>query len=159
MIKNHFKKWIKRNILHSIRTSDDVLHRLRSRGALIGSDVIIVAPNHTLIDESRAFLLTIGDHVRITEGVKILTHDYCWSVLKRCDSESIEPGQILGAESAVTIGSNVFIGMNTVVTRGVTIGDRVIIGAGSEYLYSLSELFLTGLNALTSSVSLHTSQA
>ena len=29
-------------------------------------------------------MISIGNHVRITEGVKILTHDYSWSVLKNC---------------------------------------------------------------------------
>lgn len=46
-------------------------------------------------------------HVRITEGVKILTHDYAWAVLKT------ETGAILGASGTVKIGDNVFIGMNT----------------------------------------------
>lgn len=35
-------------------------------------------------------MITIGDHVRITEGVKILTHDYSWSVLKNCRGGSLE---------------------------------------------------------------------
>lgn len=33
--------------------------------------------------------------------------------------------------SPVKIGSNVFIGMNTIILRGVIVGDNVIIGAGS----------------------------
>lgn len=37
----------------------------------------------------------------------------------------------MGASGHVVIGDNVFIGMNSIITRNVTIGDNVIIGAGS----------------------------
>lgn len=38
---------------------------------------------------------------------------------------------MLGGSGKVTIGNNCFIGMNTVILKGTTIGDNVIIGAGS----------------------------
>jgi acetyltransferase-like isoleucine patch superfamily enzyme len=49
-------------------------------------------------------------------------------VLKRYPKEK---GVILGAQSPVTIGNNVFIGMHATITRGVTVEDNVIIGTGS----------------------------
>lgn len=101
------------------------MENLRKKGARIGTDVMVYSTGKTLIDASSPWLLTIGDHVRIAEGVKILTHDYAWSVLKA------GTGAVLGAQSPVDIGSNVFIGMNAIITRGVTIGDNVVIGAGS----------------------------
>ena len=70
-------------------------------------------------------MISIGNHVRITEGVKILTHDYAWSVIKTVG------GQILGASGGVSIGDNVFIGMDSIIIKGVSIGDNVIIGSGS----------------------------
>lgn len=91
----------------------------------IGNDVDIYVPSKTLIDEQYPWMITIGNHVRITEGVKILTHDYAWSVLKKIN------GGVLGASGIVEIGDNVFIGMNTIIARNVKIGDNVIIGAGS----------------------------
>ena len=60
-----------------------------------------------------------------------MTHDYSWAVLKRYSSKSLDAGAVLGASGHVTIKSNVFIGMNTIITRNVTIGENVIIGAGS----------------------------
>ena len=105
--------------------SSSYIEHLRSIGMKIGSDCIIYVPTKTLIDEQYPWMITIGNHVRITEGVKILTHDYAWSVLKT------EKGAILGASGTVKIGDNVFIGMNTVITRNVEIGNNVIIGAGS----------------------------
>ena len=103
--------------------SEKLINTLRSKGSVIGEDVFVYDTKSVTIDQTDPWLVTIGDHVRITSGVKILTHDYAWSVLKR------KTGNILGAKSPVTIGSNVFIGMNTIITRGVNIGDNVIIGA------------------------------
>lgn len=125
-------KHIIRKLLYKENASSEtLLNYLRERGAEIGNDVTIYAPDKTLIDKQNPYLLKIGDHVRITEGVKILTHDYSWSVLKCYASESIMPGEILGGQGAVEIGNNVFIGMNAIITCGVTIGNNVVIGAGS----------------------------
>ena len=98
---------------------------LRKKGVSIGEDVRFYSPGSNVIDVTAPWLLTIGNHVRITHGVIILTHDYAWSVLKKQD------GSIFGAQSPVKIGNNVFIGMNSIITRGVTVGNNVIIGAGS----------------------------
>jgi len=130
-ITEKVRNFVRKLIYKEDATGSDLVDYLRKHGARIGEQVMIYASNKTLIDKSAPWLLTIGDRVRITEGVKILTHDYAWSVLKCMESDEIEPGRILGAQSPVTIGSNVFIGMNAVITRGVTIGDNVVIGAGS----------------------------
>lgn len=112
-------------------SAQEMLDHLRRQGAKIGEDVHIFSPSTTIIDVTTPYMLTIGDHVCITAGVKILTHDYAWSVLKCYSSDTVQPGAVLGAISPVEIGSHVFIGMNAVITRGVRIGDNVIIGAGS----------------------------
>ena len=112
-------------------SSETYIDYLRRIGVKIGEDCTIYVPSKTLIDEQYPWMITIGNHVRITEGVKILTHDYSWSVLKLYESVSENPGAILGASGTVEIGDNVFIGMNTIITRNVEIGNNVIIGAGS----------------------------
>ena len=118
-----------RNIIYREKSSSSkYIAFLRKQGVYIGEDVTIFSPPHTLIDTTAPWLLRIGDHVRITHGVIILTHDYSWSVLKQLPGNE---GRILGAQSPVAIGNNVFIGMNAIITRGVTIGDNVVIGAGS----------------------------
>ena len=118
-------RWYKRKMAGSM------LDDLREKGARIGKDVFVYSPNTTMIDNTCAYLLTIGDHVRITNGVRILMHDYAWSAAKGYASDTVMPGAVLGAQGPVVIGSHVFIGMDTVITRGVTIGDHVIIGTGS----------------------------
>ena len=78
-----------------------------------------------MIDVTNPKLLKIGENVRITRGVVILTHDFSWPVLAGVY------GECLGGVAPVTIGNNVFIGMDAHIMRGVEIGDNVIIGAGS----------------------------
>ena len=124
MLKNFLRKLIYREKA----SSADFAAYLKKQGVRIGTDVTFYSPIHTHVDVTFPWLLTIGDHVRITHGVIILTHDYAWFVLKQIPESE---GRILGAQSPVTIGNNVFIGMNAIITRGVTVGDNVIIGAGS----------------------------
>lgn len=107
-------------------SSESYIAHLRKIGVSVGEDVTIYAPMKTVIDEQYPWMITIGNHVRITQGVILLTHDYAWSTLKVAHG-----GTILGASGKVTIGNNVFIGMNAIITRGVTIGDNVVIGTGS----------------------------
>lgn len=106
--------------------SERYIAYLKKIGVSIGEDVAIYAPTKTLIDEQYPWMITIGNHVKIAQGVVILTHDYSWATLKR-----VYEGAILGASGKVSIGNNVFIGMNAIIARGVTIGDNVVIGAGS----------------------------
>lgn len=122
------RKLLRNLILGEKADSNRFVAGLRKKGAKIGEDVRFYDPRHSHVDMTCPWLLTIGDHVSVTRGVTILTHDYAWSVLK---NQPECPGEILGAQAPVKIGSNVFIGMNAVITRGVTIGDNVIIGAGS----------------------------
>lgn len=65
--------------------------------------------------------LEIGDNCSIDAGVQIYTHDtVAWA---------LSGGKDAAERAATKIGSAVFIGPNTVITKGVTIGDRVAIGA------------------------------
>lgn len=120
------KQTIKNIIYGNKSTAEKYIRHLREIGVSVGEDVSIYAPMKTLIDESYPWMIQIGDHVRIAEGVKILAHDYSWAVLKRYSG-----GEILGASGKVHIGNNVFIGMNAIILRGVEIGENVIIGSGS----------------------------
>lgn len=119
---------IKRIVYKEKATSETYIDYLRKLGVSIGDDCTFYAPSQSPIDIQYPWMVTIGNHVRITAGVKILTHDYSWSVLKLMPEHE---GEILGACGHVKIGNNVFIGRGTIIIRNVTIGDNVIIGAGS----------------------------
>lgn len=122
------KEKVKKLVFGTKYSSDSYIKYLKNIGVTIGEDCIIYVPTKTFIDTQYPWLIRIGNHVRITEGVKILTHDYSWSVLKLAEKSR---GAILGASGCIKIGNNVFIGMDSIITRNVTIGDNVIIGAGS----------------------------
>ena len=67
--------------------------------------------------------LTIGDYVSISAGVQVYSHDTVnWSV---------SLGNKSAEKSETYIGNGVYIGPNSVIQRGVTIGDKAIIGAMS----------------------------
>lgn len=106
-------------------SSEVYINYLRKLGVEIGEGVRFFAPMTNTIDIQNPYMLEIGNNVRITKGVTILTHDYSWSVLAGIS------GEIFGGISKVSIGNNVFIGINAIILRGVSIGDNVIIGAGS----------------------------
>ena len=105
--------------------SKTYIKHLRALGMKIGNRTIVYDPRNTIIDQTRPWLIEIGNDVKITYGVTILTHGYDWSVLAGVNDV------VLGSAGEVKIGNNVFIGMNTTILKGVTIGNNVIIGAGS----------------------------
>ncbi|WP_026659656.1 acyltransferase [Butyrivibrio sp. AC2005] len=121
VIKRLLKRLLKKNYV----TSDEYIRQLRNKGIIIGEKCIFYHPGKTNIDTQNPGMIRIGNNVRITEGVQILTHDYSFSVL--CSVK----GDIVGSVEPVSIGNNVFIGRNAFILKGVTIGDNVIIGAGS----------------------------
>lgn len=120
------KKLISYLIFKEKCSPESYLKHLKKIGCKIGDGTHIFAnPLNILIDETRPWLIDIGNNVQITRNVTILTHGYDWSVLKGVY------GEILGSSGKVTIGNNVFIGMNSTILKGTTIGNNVIIGANS----------------------------
>lgn len=76
---------------------------------------------------SEPYLISLGDQVSLSEGVRFITHDGgVWVLRNRWDE--LKNIDMFGK---VTVGNNVFIGMNVTVLPNVTIGGNVIIGAGS----------------------------
>ena len=116
---------IKKRVFKERADADSYISYLRNKGMRIGERVVILRPRSLTIDETRPWLIEIGNDVQIANGVSILTHGYDWSVLKG------KYGSILGSAGKVKIGNNVFIGINSTILKGVTIGDNTIIGAGS----------------------------
>lgn len=100
------------------------LNSLRKGGASIGEKVHLYSSD-IFIDPTRPWLLTIGNYVKITHHVIILTHDYSLSVMRRRYGEWIGEGQ------ETKIGDNCFIGMGAIILMGTEIGNNCIVGAGS----------------------------
>ena len=95
----------------------------RSIGVQIGRDCRILGLKRETFG-SEPYLIRIGDHVTITFGVRFVTHDGgVWVFRGQApDIDIFRP---------IVIGSNVFIGINSILMPGVTIGDNCVIGAGS----------------------------
>lgn len=67
--------------------------------------------------------LTIGSNCSISSGVQIFTHDSVqWA---------LSGGKAAYDKAPVTIGDCCYIGSQTVIAKGVTIGDHSVIGACS----------------------------
>ncbi len=73
--------------------------------------------------------IEIGDKASIADQVVFLTHDYSCTIAMRAIGEP--PARDIALVNNIKIGSNVFIGMRTIILPNTQVGDNVIIGAGS----------------------------
>lgn len=79
-----------------------------------------IGPN-TILDGTGG--LTIGNNCSISAGVQIYTHDSVqWAI-----SGGVAPYEY----ASVVIEDNCYIGPNTIIERGITIGKGTIVGANS----------------------------
>lgn len=78
----------------------------------IGKDVRISLKAN--LDKRNSKAIIIGDGSYLAFGATILCHDMSRNISK-----------------PVTIGKNCFIGANSIILPGVTIGDEVIVAAGA----------------------------
>ncbi|GAB1043753.1 acyltransferase [Shewanella algae] len=79
---------------------------------------------------SEPWLIDIGNNVHITGGVQFINHDGGVLIL-RDKLPSLE------ITKPIKIGDNVYIGMKCMILPGVTIGNNVIVAAGSVVTKSL----------------------
>lgn len=93
----------------------------RRRGMTVGEGCRILTTQFG----SEPFLVTLGDRVTITSGVRLLTHDGSTWLVRGPDGERYQ------RFAPIVIGDDVFVGVQAIVMPGVTIGSRVVIGAGS----------------------------
>lgn len=99
----------------------------RKQGCAIGKGTTFYGEKK--LDLTSAPLIEIGEDCLITDGVRILVHTHDRPVLARCFDADSTPDY--SKRAPVTVGDNVFIGEQTIVLPGITIGDDSIIGAGS----------------------------
>lgn len=122
----------------------NILHLMKKLLVLVGSNEtkikyarkagVKIGEGCTLLGRvewgSEPFLITIGNDVRITSGVSFVTHDGGVHVLRR-EWDGHEGNPDLDIFGRIQVGNNVFIGVRSTIMPGVTIGDNVVIGAGS----------------------------
>lgn len=87
------------------------------RTSFLGEDVFF--------DDIYPEKISVGRNVRITAGVRILTHYFD----TRFEPTPEHPFRFYHGN--VEIGDNVFIGVNTVIAKPVKVGEGAVIGANS----------------------------
>jgi acetyltransferase-like isoleucine patch superfamily enzyme len=92
----------------------------RKQGAHVGNSCMIIPTRLG----TEPYLVTIGDHVAIAEGVTFITHDGGPWIFRH----EIPDIQVFGP---IVIEDNCLIGQNAVLFPNIRIGRNSIVGAGS----------------------------
>lgn len=101
------------------------IRNLRKAGVDIDDGVIVPNPETIKIDLTRPSLITIGKGALLHRNLRILTHDFVTRTFLK------KYGEFVPCSGKVSIGENVWIGMNCTCLKGADIGDNCIIGYGS----------------------------
>ncbi|MEN6460535.1 MAG: acyltransferase [Syntrophomonas sp.] len=106
-----------------LANNEQYIANLRLEGMQIGNGCVI---HKRAIIGTEPYLIKIGDNVRITRGVKFITHDGgMWTLRKMGLLENADRfGEIY-------IGDNSNIGWDVTIMPGVSIGKNCVIGCGA----------------------------
>lgn len=113
-----------KNLLIKLFYMNNPIKIAKKIGVQIGSDCRILDDSFSVFG-SEPYLISLGNHVSISSGVRFITHNGALWVFRN------ETTPHLNEYKRISVGNNVFIGMNSIVMPGVIIGDNVIIGANS----------------------------
>ncbi len=100
----------------------------RKQGATIGKACEIYSRANL---GSEPYLITIGNHVRITDNVRFVTHDGGIWILRDEKVGFSNNYSNMDSFKPIVIKNNVHIGINSIIMPGVTIGENSIIGCGT----------------------------
>lgn len=103
--------------------------------------------SHTIPAEP--YLVSVGNNVRVSAGVTLLTHDIISKMFER--DQTLR--EVLGNDvnykfymGTIKIGDNVMIGANSTILYNVEIGSNVIIAAGSVVTKDIPKGSIVGGN-------------
>lgn len=113
------------NLLSRFR-GEVATEELVKRGLKVGKNFKRL--NQVIIDDSHTWLITIGDDVILAPRVHIIAHD--------ASTKNFLGYTKIGR---VVIGDCVFVGAESVILPGVTIGNKVIIGANSTVTHDIPD--------------------
>ena len=102
------------------------IQRLMRRGLVVGKNFRM--GDGAIIDPSHCWHISIGDDVRLARRAIIFAHD-------GSTSKFVNHMRI----GKVTIGNRVFIGACSIILPGVSIGSNVIIGVGSVVTHDIPD--------------------
>ncbi len=87
---------------------------------------------------SEPYLITIGNHCQITNGVRFFTHGWGQAVRDRYPN--------FDTFGKIVVGDWVYIGNNSLIMPGVTIENNVLVAAGSVVTKSIPSGMVVGGN-------------
>ena len=120
MILNYLKRFVWCKLHHKNKAE----YKLITGGGKMGKNCEIYS---SVLFGSEPYLIELGNNVRVTEGVKFITHDGgLWTLRNMYDD--MQKADYFGK---ITVKDNVHIGMNSVIMPGVTIGQNCVIGCGA----------------------------
>lgn len=114
---------------------------LRKKGAKIGKHCEIYKSANF---GSEPYLITVGDHVRINEGVWLVTHDGGYWVLRDKHSGLSDEFSDMDHFGKIVIGNNVHIGTDAIIMPGVTIGDNCVVACGAVVTHDIPSGSIVG---------------
>lgn len=116
------KYWVKR-VVGDIVCFMDRDRYLDYIGLNHGTDIHIYG-NPAKMFGTEPWCITLGNHVHITDGVRFVTHDGGTLIFRHLvpDLEITKP---------IVVGDYVYIGIQSIILPGVSIGSHCIIAAGS----------------------------
>lgn len=114
----------------NIMPEREYLSFLRYFGISIG-EATYISPD-AIIDITRPSLVTIGNQCYLNSGFKLLTHDFVAGVMRHVY------GEFINSSGRVTIGNNVFIAANSLVTKDVP-GNCIVAGSPAKIICTLDE--------------------
>ena len=88
--------------------------------------------------DTEPYLIRIGSNCQITGGVKFFTHGGPQAIRRQYPKFDVF--------GKVMIGDYVYIGINSLIMPGVTVGDNVLIAAGSVVTKSIPDNMVVGGN-------------
>lgn len=81
------------------------------------------------------FLVSIGNNVAISAGVRLITHSAAHVIFDKEDNTN----EYICRHGKVEIGNNVYIGADVIINFGVTIGNNVIVAAGAIVTHDIPD--------------------
>lgn len=112
---------LKLRYLHEVLIKTAIIKVAKKKGMKLGDNLYVQGiPNFG----SEPFLIEIGNHVTLAEGVSFINHGGDARVTKRI--EKYKDGRNFGR---IKIGNNTFIGKGTILMPGISIGNNCIIGS------------------------------
>lgn len=115
-------KFIKRFLRKFYDGNEAFLGHLSKQGAKVGKNVQIVDRFNFLYEPWYADQIELSDGVILSAGVRLVSHDSAYSNVF---------GDLPIKFGKIKIGKNTYVGVNSIILCGISIGENCIIGAGS----------------------------